>query len=176
MRQIFTSAFMLLMAFSAFAQHTIKGKVLDEKGNSLAGATVTVQNSSSGKTTDKNGAFLFDGLTKTHYTLKTSYIGYETAVVQADVDREVVVTLKSTSVSIDEITIKSLRANDKSPIGFTNIDKETLSKTNLGQDIPYLLQSTPSLVYFLQLLQPTGTDFKVPFQNCSGSEAGELFT
>jgi len=146
MRQIFTSAFMLFMAISAFAQHTIKGKVLDEKGNSLAGATVTVQNSSLGKTTDSSGSFLFDGLTKTHYTLKATYVGYETAVTQADVDREIVVTLKSKSVSINEITVTSLRANDKSPIAFTNIDKESLSKNNLGQDIPYLLQCTPSLV------------------------------
>jgi len=146
MRQIFIAAFMLATAAMAFGQHTIKGKVLDEKGNSLMGTTVTVQNSSLGKTTDKSGSFLFDGLARNHYTLKTSYVGYETAVTQADVDGEIVVTLKSKSVSINEITVTSLRANDKSPIAFTNIDKESLSKNNLGQDIPYLLQSTPSLV------------------------------
>jgi len=146
MRQIFIAAFMLVSAFTTFAQHTIKGKVLDEKGNSLAGGTVTIQNSSLGRTTDKNGTFLFDGLTKLHYTLKTSYVGYETTFVQTDVDHEIVVTLKSTSVSINEITVTSLRANDKSPIAFTNIDKESLSKNNLGQDIPYLLSNTPSLV------------------------------
>jgi iron complex outermembrane recepter protein len=146
MRQIFIAAFMLVSAFAAFGQHTIKGKVLDEKGNSLTGATVTVQNSSQGKTTDKNGTFLFDGLTKLHYTLKVSFIGYETTTVQTDVDREIVVTLKSTSVSIDEITVTSLRATDKSPVAYSNLDKETLSKTNIGQDIPYLLSQTPSFV------------------------------
>jgi iron complex outermembrane receptor protein len=146
MRQIFSTAFMLFLVMSVFGQHTIKGKVLDEKGNSLAGATVTVQNSSLGKTTDKNGSFLFDGLSKTHYTIKTSYLGFETTVVQANVDSEIVVILKSTSVSIDEITVTSLRANDKSPMAYTNLSKETLAKTNIGQDIPYLLSQTPSLV------------------------------
>lgn len=137
---------MLYLAVSAFGQHTIKGKVLDEKGNALTGATVTVQNSSLRKTTDNEGSFLFDGLTKIHYTLKTTYVGYETVVQQADVDREIVITLKSKSVSMNEITITSLRANDKSPVAYTNLSKETLAKTNLGQDIPYLLSQTPSLV------------------------------
>jgi iron complex outermembrane receptor protein len=146
MRQIFIAAFMLVSAISAFGQHVIKGKVLDEKGNSLTGATVVVQNSSSGKTTDKNGSFLFDKLAKLHYTLKASFIGYETTTVQADVDKEIVLTLKSKSVSIDEITVTSLRASDKSPVAYTNIDKEALAKSNLGQDIPYLLAYTPSLV------------------------------
>ena len=134
------------MAISAFAQHTIKGKVMDENGNLLTGATVKVQNSSLGKITDKNGVFLFDGLTKALYTLKTSYVGYETTFVQTNVDSEILVILKSKSISINEITVTSQRANDKSPIAYTNIDKESLSKSNLGQDIPYLLQTTPSLV------------------------------
>jgi iron complex outermembrane receptor protein len=63
-----------------------------------------------------------------------------------DVDRNLVIKLVQKTNSLQEVTVTSLRASDKSPIAYTNIDKETLSKSNLGQDIPYLLSSTPSLV------------------------------
>jgi len=146
MRQIFSTAIMLFVAFATFAQYSIKGKVLDEHGNALVGATVVIQNSSLGKTTDKNGVFLFENLTKTSYTLKTSFVGFEDAISKAHADQDVVIKLNPKTYSIDEITVSSLRATDKSPVAYTNLDKETLAKSNLGQDVPYLLSLTPSFV------------------------------
>ncbi|HEY5589905.1 MAG TPA: TonB-dependent receptor [Paludibacter sp.] len=146
MRQIFIAAILLFSVFSTFAQHTIKGKVLDENGNALVGATVMIQNSALGKTTDKEGVFLFDGLTKNRYTLKITFVGFETIVSHVNVDEDLVIKLNAKSYSIDEITVSSLRATDKSPVAYTNINKETLSKSNLGQDVPYLLSLTPSFV------------------------------
>ncbi|MDP4238471.1 MAG: TonB-dependent receptor [Bacteroidota bacterium] len=146
MRQIFISAFMLFSVFTAFAQHTVKGKVLDEKGNALVGATVAIQNSSLVRTTGKDGSFNFEKLSKNRYTLEASFVGFETSIHQANVDQDLVITLNPKTYSMDEITVSSLRATDKSPVAYTNIDKEALSKTNLGQDIPYLLSMTPSFV------------------------------
>jgi len=146
MRQIIFAAFMLFSTIYSFGQHTIKGKVLDENGIALMGASVTIQNSHDGKTSGKDGSFAFDGLTKLHYELKISYVGYETITIQTDVDKELIIKLKPAAVSINEITISSLRASDKSPMAYTNIDKETLQKSNLGQDVPYLLSMTPSFV------------------------------
>lgn len=146
MRQIFSTAIMLLAAISTFAQFSIKGKVLDENGNALVGATVVIQNSSLGKTTDKDGVFLFENLKKRHCTLKTSFVGYEDAMTPANAGEELVIQLTSKSYSINEITVSSLRAGDKSPVAYSNMDKETLAKSNLGQDVPYLLSLTPSFV------------------------------
>ena len=146
MRQIIFAICMLFSVVYSFSQHTIKGKVLDENGIALVGATVVIQNNTLGKSTDKNGAFLFDGLSKIHYNLKISYIGYETLSLQTEVDHELVLKLKPSAISMHEITVSSIRATDKSPVAYTNIDKETLSKSNLGQDIPYLLSMTPSFV------------------------------
>ena len=44
MRQIFFAAAMLLIAFTASSQHFIKGKVTDQNGNALMGATITTSN------------------------------------------------------------------------------------------------------------------------------------
>lgn len=146
MRQIFIAAFMLVSAFTAFGQHAIKGKVLDENGDALYGASVVIQNSSLGNTTDKSGSFTFENLTQKSYTLKVSFIGYKSETLQVSVDKDVTVKLQSKSVSMNEVMVTSLRATDKSPVAYSNLDKETLSKSNLGQDIPYLLSQTPSFV------------------------------
>lgn len=146
MRQIFIGAFMLIFAVSAFSQQFINGKVLDEKGYPLTGATVAVIHTSLAATTDKSGNFLFDKLTEKSYTISVSFIGYAQKSVQAFVGKDLIINMEPKSVSINEVTVTSLRATDRSPVAYTNIDKETLSKSNLGQDIPYLLSSTPSLV------------------------------
>jgi iron complex outermembrane recepter protein len=146
MRQIFIAAFMLLSAITAFGQHTIKGKVLDEKGNPLAGAIIIIQNNPQVQTSVKDGSFHFENLKNEHYTLVASFVGYETLKLKVTVDQNLTINLVQRSNSLQEITVTSLRASDKSPVAYSNLSKETLSKTNLGQDIPYLLSQTPSFV------------------------------
>jgi len=148
MRQTFIAAFMLFSVISTFAQHTLTGKVVDENGRPLMGATILFQNSSVGKTTARDGSFRFEHLTNNHYTLEVSYIGFETAINQLDVDKEVTVKLIRKSVSINEITVSSLRATDRSAVAYSNVSAKEIEKRNLGQDLPYLLALTPSFVTF----------------------------
>lgn len=49
-------------------------------------------------------------------------------------------------VKLKEISIVASRATDKTPIAFTNVTAKDLEKVNVGQDLPYLLASTPSLI------------------------------
>ena len=57
------------------------------------------------------------------------------------------ITQDSTKVeALDEVLIKSLRVDSKSPITHSNVSKEELEKRNLGQDIPILLNYLPSVV------------------------------
>ncbi len=146
MRQIYISAIMLFSVFSIFGQNVIKGKVTDPNGIALAGATVSVQNSSSVQTTSSSGTFMFESLKNSSVKLIVSYVGYETATVKATAAKASLVILSAKTYLIHEVTVTSLRASDKSPLAYSNVDKETLSKTNLGQDIPYLLSNTPSLI------------------------------
>jgi iron complex outermembrane recepter protein len=53
----------------------------------------------------------------------------------------------STNVNqLNEVLVKSTRVNDKSPFAFTTVKKEKLETTNLGQDLPVLLDQLPSVV------------------------------
>lgn len=51
-----------------------------------------------------------------------------------------------TTVSLEEVKVVGLRANQDTPVTFTNITKKELERRNLGQDIPILLNYLPSVV------------------------------
>ncbi len=53
----------------------IKGRVTDEKGQPLAGVSITIKGESGGITTDVNGAFRIESA-KTNVTLVVSFVGY----------------------------------------------------------------------------------------------------
>lgn len=49
-------------------------------------------------------------------------------------------------ILLEEVQIVSTRATAKTPIAFTDINKEQIAKQNFGLDIPFLLTSTPSVL------------------------------
>ena len=52
----------------------------------------------------------------------------------------------SDTLMLENIEITSIRASDKAPFTKTNISKEEIEKVNLGQDLPFILNQTPSVV------------------------------
>ena len=52
----------------------------------------------------------------------------------------------SMHVLLNEVTITSIRAHEKSAVSYSNVSEEEIEKRNFGQDIPYLLSLTPSFV------------------------------
>lgn len=49
-------------------------------------------------------------------------------------------------VQLENVDVIATRATKTTPVAFTNIGKEQLQKTNFGQDLPYLLSMTPSVI------------------------------
>jgi len=47
---------------------------------------------------------------------------------------------------LSPVELKAIRAGANSPFSKTNISKEAIEKNNLGQDLPFLLSQTPSVV------------------------------
>lgn len=47
---------------------------------------------------------------------------------------------------LDEVLVRAVRVDAKSPITHSNVDKKEIAKRNLGQDIPMLLNFLPSIV------------------------------
>ena len=52
-------------------------------------------------------------------------------------------TLKS--VELQDVQVVSIRASKKTPMAYTDMNKEQLKAVNFGKDVPYLLSLTPSV-------------------------------
>ena len=50
------------------------------------------------------------------------------------------------TLMLENIELTSIRAADKAPFTRTNITSEQITKVNLGQDLPFILNQTPSVV------------------------------
>ncbi len=50
------------------------------------------------------------------------------------------------SIRIQEVQVISNRATEKTPLSYSNIGREEIDKQNFGQDIPFLIALTPSVV------------------------------
>lgn len=49
------------------------------------------------------------------------------------------------NVELQDVQVVATRATKKTPMAFTNMNKEQLKAVNYGQDVPYLLSLTPSV-------------------------------
>lgn len=53
---------------------------------------------------------------------------------------------KDSFYSLSPVEVKAVRAAERAPVTKTNISKKEIEKQNLGQDLPFLLNQTPSAV------------------------------
>ena len=53
---------------------------------------------------------------------------------------------KDTINHLDEVVVKAVRVTSESPVTFSNLTKEEISKRNLGQDIPILMNYMPNVI------------------------------
>ena len=50
------------------------------------------------------------------------------------------------TLMLDNIEISSIRAGERAPFTKTNLNKEQIEKVNLGRDLPFILNQTPSVI------------------------------
>jgi iron complex outermembrane receptor protein len=139
----------MLLPVLASAQFSVSGKVTDQQtGEPLSGATIRIQNANISTSSGKDGHYTLTNLKADNYSLKISYIGYEATVktVSLKGNSTVDFSLNVASIINDEVTVNATRAALNAPIAFTNLSGKDIQKNNLGQDLPYLLDQTPSVV------------------------------
>ncbi len=139
----------MLLSAGAFAQQAfITGTVKDAVNNqALTGATVRL---SSGQVTatDEFGKFRFDKLIPGEHAVSVTFLGYKdkTENVLLSERADITILLEESYQLTDELVVYATRANDKTPTTFTNVSQQTIQKQNFGQDMPFILNWTPSLV------------------------------
>jgi iron complex outermembrane receptor protein len=141
---------LLILSFSSFAQDQVKGFIKNSEGEPLSQANVLVRKLNIATTTDINGFFKLENICCGEITIEISFVGYKTKQTSFNLtpanNVEVLVTLEEEYLHVSELTVTGTRAGEKDPFSFTNVNSKDIEKNNLGQDIPYLLDQTSSVV------------------------------
>lgn len=143
------SAAFVLLAMTSEAQHRLSGAVRDAQNQrALPGATVMITENKLGTVTDAFGYYEFTNLPSGKYTVKVTFVGFgeKTEVVDVTSDVRLNLALDEVAILTDEVVVNATRANEKTPTTFSSIGKEQIQKQNFGQDLPFLLNWTPSVV------------------------------
>ncbi len=134
-----------LLSGHAFSQNSIQGFVKDSKTQEpLIGATVQLKESKRFTITDDRGSFQFEKPDQTSVEAEVRFLGYKT--ITTTLTDGVVILLEEDAVVTDEVIVLATRVSEKTPTTFSNISKAFIQKQNFGQDLPFVLNWTPSLV------------------------------
>ena len=138
---------LLMVSTGLFAQ-TINGTVYDSNSRPLEGANVVLVGTELGDTANADGAYAMLNVPAGTYELKASFIGYKPMTETIVVGDEGVMThfiLEVGGLALSDVEVLASRASDKTPVAYTNVTKEEF-ETRLGsQDIPMILNTTPSV-------------------------------
>ncbi|MFD3394926.1 TonB-dependent receptor [Aquirufa sp. OSTEICH-129V] len=121
----------------------VEGIVFDQETNApLWGASVSVKGSQKGNVTDSKGRYQLAA--SSNSTISVSFVGYEP--VEVPVEKSKQIGLKKSNFLQDEVVVRATRADENSAMAYSNVSATELGKSNLGQDMPMLLNFTPSVV------------------------------
>nr|AIA16852.1 Cna protein B-type domain protein [uncultured bacterium] len=134
----------ILINVIAFAQSRYSGKVLDAATSlPITGATIQVDQTAT-YLSDENGNFSIP-LSSSQRIITITSIGYKTQQLSV-AEKLPEIRLDRYNLFLQPVEIRATRASDKSPFTKTNIGKTEIERNNLGQDLPFLLNQTPSVV------------------------------
>ena len=106
----------LLVLQTSLAQETISGVVSDNDGLPLPGATVLIQGTTTGVTTDFDGNFSINA--SEGQILEFSFVGYETVVVTVGSSNVINISL-SLGTQLEEVIVTSLGiTREKRALGY----------------------------------------------------------
>ncbi len=146
MKKLFLGICFSLLTGLLYAQ-SLSGTVTDARtGQPLSGATIELLNQGT-QLSNEQGQFRFSRIKAGNYTLRISYAGYRsisTAVTAGQATTSY--ALEPLNLMMQPVEVRATRAADRAPFAKTNIGRKEIEQNNLGQDLPFLLNQTPSVV------------------------------
>ena len=148
---LLTMMVMVIFTAATFAQGVVRGVVQDvNTDETLIGATVIIEGTTIGVTTNLDGSFLLIVPSGDH-KLAVRFVGYETNVTDISVKDGSTYNLgtilvKSSAIGLDEVNVlASVAISRKTPVAVSTIDAKTI-ENNLGsQEFPEIMKTTPNV-------------------------------
>ena len=111
-------------------QSTVKGTVVDSKGEPVIGANVVAEGSKSGTITDIDGVFKINVRPGTK--LKISFIGYDTQTVAAKNNMQVILTEDATTLQEVEVVAYGVQKKVTMTGAISSVKGEELTRASVG--------------------------------------------
>lgn len=140
---LFTSCSYILQA-----QLTLSGFVSSPQKKAIPFSVVGIKNTYLSTQSNAQGLFEFKNLKPGFYVLITKCVGYKSKADSIEVkdNMTIEITLSESDVSLDEVVVNSTRVDQTSAFAYSDLSNEEIKKQNVGQDLPYALNSMPSVV------------------------------
>ena len=155
MRKPIFISLLLVISFITYAQKgTIEGRVYNEKNNEpLEFATIQIQGTLIGSTSDLEGEFIFTGIDPGFVRLIVSYVGFETTVsaeiqVQGNQTAFIDIAVPESSTLINEVVVRPNMNLKKieSPVSFATVGVKDIEKAaGVNRDVSKVLQTLPGV-------------------------------
>ncbi|MCX7875128.1 MAG: TonB-dependent receptor [Melioribacteraceae bacterium] len=89
-----------------YSQNTFKGKIINQKGEPVLGASVIVLGSSSGTSADENGFFVLSNIKENIIDIQISAVGYEKRIIKnVQPQKQINVILNEISILTNQIVV-----------------------------------------------------------------------
>jgi iron complex outermembrane recepter protein len=149
---VITAVITLTTVVNAFAQGTVRGKVVDATTKeSLPGATVLVKGTTNAVPTSLDGSFLITIKEPGTSTLLINFVGYVQKEIEISgldgVKNLGTIRVEPNISNINEvlITTNSYAIDRQTPVAMSSITSEVIVEKAGQQDFPELLKSTPGV-------------------------------
>ncbi|WP_153800212.1 TonB-dependent receptor [Foetidibacter luteolus] len=148
MRYLTAVIFSLIIPTTIFSQTTISGKVKDNKGKPLAGASITIKDSYDGASADSAGNFKFTSSETGEHLLTVTNIGYNSFEQKITLNGTAIVINASLKEKLDELKAVTVTAgsfaagdNKRAATVLTSLDIATVGGGNA--DITAAVKTLP---------------------------------
>ncbi len=128
---------------------SITGVVRDAQTREpLAGATVYQVGTEHGTTTNTLGTYELELIDRTPAIVEIRFLGYEPHRIRVNWsgERQENISLIPTTIVSDDVLVEAFRVDERAPVTYTNVTRAEIEQRNFGQDIPVLLEMSPSVI------------------------------
>lgn len=150
MKKIFTLLLLCSCVYWAAAQRTISGELVDsDSGEKLIGATVVLEGTQKGTTTDIDGKFKLEDVASGSQNLLINYIGYQALTLPISASKSVALgairLYKDEKVLSEVEVIASLATDRRTPVAVTTLQGSEIALTVGNKEYVETLRKTPSI-------------------------------
>jgi len=135
-------------SYSLQAQSKLSGFVSDPDKKPIPFSVIGIKNTFLSTQSNADGLFEFANLKPGKYVLVTKCVGYKVREDSLDIKdlMTIEITMTQDNKSLDEVVVNATRVDNTSAFAYSNLSGDDIKKQNVGQDLPYALNSMASVV------------------------------